>query len=692
MSHPPPPGFDRSYLPPADFEFVVLADTHHIVDPEMYPTTGDSVTPELTREWSARGDFALSRVAALRSPLVFHIGDLAQEYPGHSTFERGRLAARNQLETAGLALNLAPGNMDIGDKPDATMPAGWVRAEDLSRWHSEFGPSYYSLTRNGHHFVVINSQILNTALDDAVRQREWLETDLATHAGKRTFLFMHTPPFLVDEHEPGLGSYDVLDEPDRSWILELVRRFDVEALFAAHVHFRTFNRVGRCRLYTLPSTTTTRPGFPEAFRVAPPSRGWADLAKLGFFLVRVRPDGPLVHVIRTEGRTPGIGGDDRRDVLTCVSRELSASPLGINLRLPITTKSEGAIAYPNNIRHRIRDDYPFLSCIELGARHVRFPIHDLEEDLQRARLSLLREEGLALTGFSIWAEDRRPAVPTDRHLDVLEVQLAGRALPTLDEVAAISALRDRGQSIALAPIVMERINTVHSRSRTGYSVAEVGMLDSLLSQLGGQIDRAVCSVDGGISTWTEIQAFASLQRQSIKALDFIVRLGTDDEANCTSVADALLACATIADCRLFIDGLQELDRTASLVGGLLDRLSNPRPAFHVARVLNTVVYSRSDPVQLSPMDVSDLPGQRGQIKGIANNEREFWLIGADARSGAVAGISNRLTAGASTSVIDLSDGRKVEVSGRDLVEAVAACPGSPLLIASVKAAVHSVAG
>ena len=58
------PRFDRSDVPEADFEFVVVADTHHLVDPGMYSTKGDSVTPEIVREWSDRGDWALALAGA----------------------------------------------------------------------------------------------------------------------------------------------------------------------------------------------------------------------------------------------------------------------------------------------------------------------------------------------------------------------------------------------------------------------------------------------------------------------------------------------------------------------------------------------------------------------------------------------------------------------------------------------------
>ena len=61
------------------------------------------------------------------------------------------------------------------------------------------------------------------------------------------------------EHD--LGFYNSIDEPARTWLLDLFRTYNVELLFAGHTHFAMYNRVGATRLFTVPSTTTSRPGF-----------------------------------------------------------------------------------------------------------------------------------------------------------------------------------------------------------------------------------------------------------------------------------------------------------------------------------------------------------------------------------------------------------------------------------------------
>ncbi len=620
------PSFDRSDVPEADMEFVVIADTHHLVDPGMYSAKGDSVTPEIVREWSDRGDWALALAKATEPALVFHVGDLAQEYPGSRFFDTGRRAAVTQFEESGLAVNFAAGNMDIGDKPDPTVPAGWVEPGYLKRWDEDFGKSFYSRTAGNCHFVVLNSQIMNTTLPEAMEQREWVEADLAAHASHRIFVFMHLPPFLVDEDEPGLGSYDVLDNPDRSWLLDLCRQHDVEILFSGHTHFQVFNRAGSTRLYTLPSTTTTRPGFYEAFNVCPPDRGWIDTTKLGFFLVRVSGDAISVHLIRTSGETHANHAPGTR-ILSGTPADVPHSPAAVYLRLPITNQSDGAISYPNHVRHRIRDDYPLLSCAEAGLRHVRFPIHDLDVALQAGRLAVLRSEGVQLTATVLCPKpgDIAAAARKASEADFIEAQLTNRFLPDGEDLEALAALRRAGVSVALAPLALEDTGKVHLRSRTGFRPRELPQLDEILTDRGVHLDRAVCMVDESESIWSDIRSFDT-ELRSVGGLDFLVPLGTDDGANALAVAEALFAAATMPGCRIYLDPLQDLDRVTKVVHGLLDRLSNPRPAFHVTRVLNTVLFGEGRrPGSYRPVQAGG--GFEGTtVRAIADRRGELWLV------------------------------------------------------------------
>lgn len=667
------PSFDRSDLPQAALEFVVIADTHHLVDPGMYSTKGDSVTPEIVREWSDRGDWALALAKATGPELVFHVGDLAQEYPGSRFFDTGRRAAVSQFQESGLEVNFAAGNMDIGDKPDPTVPAGWVVPGFLKRWDEDFGKSFYSRTEGDSHFVVLNSQIMNTTLPEAIEQREWVEADLAAHASHRIFMFMHLPPYLVDEDEPGLGSYDVLDNPDRTWLLNLCKRYEVEALFSGHTHFQVFNRAGSTRLYTLPSTTTTRPGFYEAFNVCPPDRGWIDTTKLGFFVVRVTDDATSVHLIRTSGETHANHPAGAR-ILSGTTVDVPHSPAATYLRLPITNRSDGAISYPNHVRHRIRDDYPLLSCLEAGIRHVRFPIHDLDVALQAGQLAVLRSEGVQLTATVLCPRpgDIAAAARKAPEADFIEVQLTNRFLPDGEDLEALAELRDAGVGVAMAPLALEDTGKVHLRSRTGFRPRELPDLDEMLSERGIHLDRAVCMVDDSDSVWNDIRAFDTRLR-AVGGLDFLVPLDAHDERNALAVAEALFAAATMPGCRIYLDPLQDLDRVTKVVNGLLDRLSNPRPAFHVTRVLNTVLFGEGRrPGSYTPVDHGGLTGA-ADVRVIRDLRAEFWLVPDREKPAAAEALRQKTNAHETLRLIDPVAG----VSWRRPPELVADLVASP---------------
>lgn len=298
--------FDRSALPTADFEFVVIGDTHYV-------RKGGRGTEEFKSrlKQTARAAAALRMAAALQPAFIIHLGDLVQEYPGSPEFEPALVEALGQIRRLHIAPRFVAGNHDVGDKPDPTMPAPPVHPRTLAYYHEQVGRSWYSFDHQGAHFVVLNSQVMNASLPEAALQRQWVEEDLARGPQRRIFMFLHLPPYLYDSHEPALGHYDNIAEPARGWLLALLRRYNVELLFAGHTHFAFFDRLGPTRLIVAPSPSFSRTGFPQLLTSGPPPEGGRDdRAKLGFLLVRVRPGHADVHLIRTE-RTPALRGGQR---------------------------------------------------------------------------------------------------------------------------------------------------------------------------------------------------------------------------------------------------------------------------------------------------------------------------------------------------------------------------------------------
>ncbi len=618
--------FDRSLLPDALFEFVVIADTHYVVDCETSGVDWLSV-----ESWSARAERALALAGSLTTPFVVHLGDLFQSDQEPGRFEQHVHEVRAQLDRCGVRPYHVAGNMDIGDKHDPTMSAQWVTPESLAAWDGTFGRSWYRFDYEGIHGVVLNSQIMNAALPDAYEQQRWLEADLREHDGERIFLFMHIPPYFIDEDEPGFGYYNSVADPARTWLLDLVRKHRIEFLFAGHTHFVSFNRIAGTRLFALPSTTTTRNFFSEVFSApAPPDRGRDDVAKLGFFLVRVHADGASVHLIRTSGETEPIEDPiTRRRLLTRTPRDLPESPVGLFLRHPLAQSVDGPVTFPSAVRAPLRNDYPLLACTELGARHVRVPAMDLANSRQAARLAALRDEGVQIVGTWIWSDGLDVVAQALQHreqIDGIELQVPGALVPgdaCLEQIARCDA--ELGLPVLLSPLVRARgaANRVH-RPRIGYEPEELSELNTWLAGHGVRVARALCRVGRESSPWDVVEAIRGIQPLShVGTVDLLVDIGAGtEEAEAARAAEAVFAMALLPGSRLYLDPFIALDRTSETGHGLLDRLCNPRPAFHVVRCMNSIVFGR--PARYDA--VLKQVGDTGMVLGMASQTHELRLL------------------------------------------------------------------
>lgn len=617
--------FDRSFLLPADLEFVVMTDTHYMLDPGAR-----QVEFESRRRQAARAAHAYRLVRSLDPAFVVHLGDLVQEFPESAGFDESLEQALAQVRDADLELRQVAGNHDVGDKPDPTMPTDWATSETLRAFHDRFGSSWASWSEAGCHFVILNSQIMNGPLPEAREQERWLERDLADHDGMPTFLFLHLAPFLVDEQEQGLGHYDNIDEPARSWLLGLVRAHPVQMVFAGHSHFAFFNRIDGARSYVVPSTAFTRPGFCEVFSSAPPpERGRDDAKKLGFFVVRVRDGVANVHFVRTGGATdlPDTGSPVKR-ILTGTTRDLTASPLGVTLRHPLAPVGEVPIAWQSTIRQPVRNDFPLLALLELGVRYVRVPASDLANPVQRERLAVLRDEGVSVTAMWIWS-DRCPVVDeVERHRDLLdgvEIQLPGALLPDDACLEAIDRCRDIAP-VTLSPLLPREIvpGKQHARTRFGYHLDELDDLERSLEARDAAVDRVLCRVDATEDPWDAIVPTHDRPASTrIGAIDWAVEFADADPAGQSPRGSAaMMAIACLPGSRLYLEPLVDLDRTMDAPPGLLDRLCNPRPVFHAVRTINTVLFSQ-------PRSWNPLPDQaiRGATAhGLAGEGRSLLLV------------------------------------------------------------------
>jgi hypothetical protein len=565
--------FDRRYLPSADHEFVVISDTHYMLDVGDAPLEFES-----RRKQSARAGVALRLVAALGVDPVVHLGDLAQAYPERSDFARAVDEALRQIRDTGLAPHFVAGNQDVGDKPDPTMPTHDVTGETLGEFHRRFGPSWKRVDLGPHRILILNSQILNTDLPDAARQRTWITEELSEPTDGRTFVCLHLPLYLFDGNEQGFGHYDVIDEPDRTWLIDLIRKSEVDTIFAGHVHFAFADRIGRTDYRILPSPSFVRPGFSHLFSSgAPPEQGRDDTPKLGFSLVRTVGERTDLHTIRTGGAETV---DGRSRLLTRTSAALPDSPIGVTLRGPVSPVGKVPVAYPSVIEQPVRNDYPLLSCLEMGVRHVRVPVEEALDPVQKT--DILRSKGISVTAYHLFRTTDEVAATASAlagRCDALEVQFAAR------DAAAFEAIEVVDLPLVFCPVAPGVViaGKQHPRTRIGWS------LDGVTQSWPW--GRFLCRVAPGDSLlhWRECAAATSGRA------DFAIDLpGVRDEDNARRTAQALLALSTVQGARLFIDPLTDFDRTLDVTHGLIDTLCNPRPAMTVVRALGTILFSHGE--------------------------------------------------------------------------------------------------
>ena len=185
--------FDRALLPPAQFEFVVVADTHY-----MLQSSDQGAEFASRRKQSQRARTAFEWIAALEPALVVHLGDLVQEYPASPRFEQALREAKAQWESLGLRPQVVAGNHDVGDIPDPTMPADRVTSQSLAFFHQSVGRSWYSFEHRDIHFVVLNSQLMNSALPEAQDQRDWFWKGEYFSLDDGTFFNCRPKPEITD--------------------------------------------------------------------------------------------------------------------------------------------------------------------------------------------------------------------------------------------------------------------------------------------------------------------------------------------------------------------------------------------------------------------------------------------------------------------------------------------------------------
>ena len=582
------------------FAFAIVADTH------MNEDEDSSASPfPAMKLANARTRHALQAVDRLDLAFVVHLGDMINPVPALATYapaaERFKELARGLRHP----LHLVPGNHDVGDKPVDWMPAASVNDAAIALYERHFGRHFHSFDMEGCHFIVLNASLLNSGLAAEAEQRDWLERDLAANRGRRIFVFIHYPPYIGAPDEA--GTYDNLDEPGRSWLMDLVARAGVEALFAGHVHNLFYNRHGPTECYVLPSVTFVRHDYSEFGRIGPgDENGRNDAAKLGWAVVRVHERGHVLRIVRSGGATLAPGErlpEPRPRLEPSHSKEPHAAPVGMDLRHPwaeiVEVPATGAL--DEFARKRARNDYPLYALWEMGVRKLRVPLQDLADPRVCARMRDLRAIGHEFTVYSYGVPQDGPArAALVEHADlvdvwevaILETEFAAglRAVAALKAQASLRAFLSR---LHAHPAPPPGARSFRHAIDHGFLPEDGGQIAALLDDPAarGAIDGLVFRIGRETAPAEALPAIRRIAAAAGKRAAMHVRLAgahlaenaTDDLANASRVAEACAAALAVNDVDLFFDTFLDVDRGYYVRHGFLDRRHNPRLASFVYR-------------------------------------------------------------------------------------------------------------
>ncbi len=571
------------------FRFAVISDTHF-----RLPSGSDEGGYDSNRQASPRNRLVVECLNRLGTDFVIHLGDIVHPIPllpGHAEAVR---VARDIFAELDAELFALPGNHDVGDKPNAWMPAPVVDEANHEAFERHWGASYRSFDRGDCHFVLLDSPVFNSNLKREEVQRRWLESDLAANAaaGRRLFVFLHYPPFLL---EPGEAShYDNMDEPARSWLLNVLTEHGAEAVFAGHVHNFFYNRHGGTAHYVAPSTAFVRPEYADLAAVAPAGEfGRDDRAKLGFLVVDVFERGHAVDAVRTFG---GFVPDHH-----------TASRLGVSLRHPwaepVELPTDGLDEFR---RKRARRDGIVQALWELRIGRLRVPAGDLASAAGRARMADLAARGHTFTVYSAGVPDDAVIRLMEDARDVVaiwEVLVPADLFP--EAVGRIAAMRRRIPiPVHLAPIVPmipeeSQGPTFQHFASHGFSPVGDESLACLLDlpEFAEAVDGICFRVSPFERPWDGIAAIAGRVPPDGFAVSVNLQMpridegiaATNDMAAADHIAEAVLAAAAFPHLAVYIDTYIDHDRGYYPRNGLVDRRTNPRPAFHALKNLEAVL-------------------------------------------------------------------------------------------------------
>ncbi|MEB8431748.1 metallophosphoesterase [Cocleimonas sp. KMM 6892] len=590
------------------FTYAVIADTHLNEDEDNCNSPFD-----VNRLANRRLRYVVNDLNTRDLALVFHLGDVVHPVPSMDPlYAESAARFHEQMSALRHPLHVIPGNHDVGDKFIAWGPAGTVNDLFLQAWTEYFGDHYFYVSHDGIAFIGINAQLIGSGLSMEQEQKAWLEYTLQELNGERIYLFTHYPPFLADADEP--EHYDNISEAGRGWLLALLKKHNVEALFAGHVHHFWYNQVDNCQCYLLPSTAFTRQDYAEMFHVGSAAEfGRNDEAKLGYLLVHVHEQGHYVEMVRCYGNETADNESTlliANKLLRYVNPETNKVPvLGFDLRQDwaemVQIPPSGGLDEFD--RKWVRNDYALLALLEMGVKSLRIPFADIMNLNRRKRLHEMQKLGFEFTLFSFGIPEDAFELEVAKALSTLisaweiswpverldELYASIAKLPSdIDCLMTFSALRSKAD-------IMESGRTYYHVINHGYTPSDKHLSDQLTQSINNHFSAYVLRCGFLDSVWNTVNLAAETNKKTGLQSSIHLRLSADNPAEnmtsesfiCKRLAEAMIYGWLFKIDTIYCDTLATNDRGYFPREGVIDRLYNPKPGYYLVKHIHAFLTS-----------------------------------------------------------------------------------------------------
>ncbi|MBC8259724.1 MAG: metallophosphoesterase [SAR324 cluster bacterium] len=582
-------------------QFAVIADTHIRLSGAT-----DEGGYASNRVANDRAKYVVDLLNKLEPDFVIHLGDLVHPIPALKIHQDAVKTACDIFAKLQAKLFAIPGNHDIGDKANGFLPAPVIDANSHHVFEKKWGPLYQSFSNQNSHFICLDTPLMNSGLLREKEQKKWLENELSTaHIdGLRIFVFTHYPLLICDPEEP--DHYDNIDDPARSWLLDLFNQNEVEAVFSGHVHNVFVGVHEKTKYYSLPATSFVRPEYSELYTVGPADEyGRNDIAKLGFFFVKIYEDRHQIIPVRTYGAGESFSGVNAVDPQTITAKKHQM--LGVTLRQGWGRRIELAVDGLDEFRRKeaYRDGI-LIALLELGIRSLRVPLADLTNAEVRRRMADYVKFGFNFTVFSLGKPDAHVLSTIESAGSLIlnwEIICPEQILAQAEKfvVDALSVFNGR---IYLAPVVplKETEGSVVGSEKVfqhfashGFSLKQKNEVQQLLEKIKTYSKNI--GLTFRVTPWDD--AYSVLQEIDNQFLtEKLINLQLprlnegvcfeDDQYLQTYIVEVYQTCRKMSKATVFLDTFIDSDRGYYPRNGLLDRRLNPRPAFHALKKVSVV--------------------------------------------------------------------------------------------------------